>query len=134
MSLAERLLRPEIAALEPYTPIVPLDVLAERLGLPIEQLVKLDANENPYGPSPRAQAALAGESYYHIYPDPGQARLRAALSRFTGQAVERILCGAGADELIDLILRLCLTPGAAVMTARRPSACIASTPVCAAGA
>ncbi len=109
------LIRPTIAELEPYTPILPLDVLAARLGLPIERLVKLDANENPYGPSPRALAALAREPYYHIYPDPGHTRLRAALAAYTGQPVESILCGAGADELIDLILRLCLAPGDAVI-------------------
>lgn len=109
------LIRPEIAELEPYTPILPLDRLAARLGLPVERLIKLDANENPYGPSPRALAALAHERHYHIYPDPGHARLRAALSDYTGQPVEHILCGAGADELIDLILRLCIAPGDAVI-------------------
>lgn len=115
MSLPARLIRPAIADLEPYTPILPLDVLAARLGLPVERLVKLDANENPYGPAPRARAALANEPFYHIYPDPGHTRLRAALSTYTGQPVERILCGAGADELIDLILRLCIDPGDTVI-------------------
>ena len=111
MPIASRLVRPEIAELEPYTPILPLDVLAARLGLPVERLVKLDANENPYGPSPRALEALAREPHYHIYPDPGHTRLRAALSDYTGQPPERILCGAGADEMIDLIIRLCIAPG-----------------------
>jgi histidinol-phosphate aminotransferase len=109
------LIRPEIADLEPYTPIVPLDVLAQQLGLPIEQIVKLDANENPYGASPRALEALANEPYYAIYPDPEHRSLRAALSAYTGQPVERIVCGAGADELIDLLLRLLLRPGDAVI-------------------
>lgn len=115
MFTAASLVRPEIADLEPYTPILPLDVLAARLGLPIERLVKLDANENPYGPSPMALQALAHEPYYHIYPDPGHTRLRAALAEYTGLPAEHILCGAGADELIDLILRLCLAPGDAVI-------------------
>jgi histidinol-phosphate aminotransferase len=115
MFTAASLVRPEIAELEPYAPILPLDVLAARLGIPVERLVKLDANENPYGPSPRALAALANERYYHIYPDPGQTRLRAALADYTGQPAEQILCGAGADELIDLILRLCVAPGDAVI-------------------
>ncbi|PDW00972.1 histidinol-phosphate transaminase [Candidatus Viridilinea mediisalina] len=109
------LIRPEIAELEAYTPIQPLEVLAERLGLPVERLVKLDANENPYGPPPRVWAALADEQHYHIYPDPGHSRLRAALADYTGQAAETILCGAGADELIDLILRLILRPGEVVL-------------------
>lgn len=121
MFRAASLIRPEVADLEAYTPILPLDVLAARLGLPIERLVKLDANENPYGPSPAALAALAGSGspaghpFYHIYPDPGHTRLRAALADYTGAPAEAILCGAGADELIDLILRLCIAPGDAVI-------------------
>lgn len=37
-------------ALDPYAPVKPLDVLAEEIGVKIEDLVKLDANENLYGP------------------------------------------------------------------------------------
>jgi histidinol-phosphate aminotransferase len=123
MSLVD-LIRPEIADLEPYTPILPLDVLAVRLGIPIERLVKLDANENPYGPSPKTVQALAdlagtdgptGRLSLAIYPDPNQTRLRTALSGYVGQPAERILCGAGADELIDLVLRLFLSPGDTVI-------------------
>ena len=68
----ERLLRPEIAEMEEYTPIVPLEVLSRRLGIPADRIVKLDANENPYGPLPAVAEALAEYSYYHIYPDPEQ--------------------------------------------------------------
>jgi histidinol-phosphate aminotransferase len=115
MPAISHLIRPEIAELEAYTPIVPLDVLAARLGLPVEQLVKVDANENPYGPAPKALAALAHEPYYAIYPDPNATQLREALSSYTGQPIERIVCGAGADELIDLVLRLVINPGDAVI-------------------
>lgn len=109
------LIRPEIADLEAYTPIVPLEVLAERLGLPVEQIVKLDANENPYGPAPAALAALQHTATYHIYPDPEHTALRAALAGYTGRPSEEILCGAGADELIDLVLRLIINPGDAII-------------------
>jgi histidinol-phosphate aminotransferase len=120
MSIISRLLRPDIAALEPYAPILPLEVLAEQLGIPAERLVKLDANENPYGPSPRAREAIAAlaaaePSPYAIYPDPDHTRLRAALSEFSGQPPERIICGAGADELIDLLMRALLLPGDAIV-------------------
>ncbi len=106
-----RLLRSDITALEPYTPIVPFEVLAERLGMPIEKIVKLDANENPFGPSPRALAAMASYPHYAIYPDPEHNQLREALSRYTGQPKDRIICGAGSDELIDLLMRAFLMPG-----------------------
>ncbi len=111
----ERLIRANLAALEPYTPIAPFEALSERLGLPMEQIVKLDANENPYGPSPRALAAVASYPYYAIYPDPEQRPLRRALSTYTGQPVERILCGNGSDEIIDLLMRLFVEPGDVVV-------------------
>jgi histidinol-phosphate aminotransferase len=120
MSRLNHLLRPDIAALGSYTPVVPVEVLAERLGLPVAQIVKLDANENPYGPAPRALAALADLSKSQamrsaIYPDPEHTALRRKLSTYLGQPIERIVCGAGSDELIDLLMRLTLTPGSTII-------------------
>ncbi len=109
--IAERLLRPDLAAIEAYQPIVPFEVLAERLGRPIGDIVKLDANENPYGPPPGVLAALAAGRHYHIYPDPDANGLRQAISRYTGVPASCLLAGMGADELIDLVLRAVLTPG-----------------------
>jgi histidinol-phosphate aminotransferase len=111
------LIRPDLAALEPYTPIVPFEALSERLGLPAERIVKLDANENPYGPSPRALEAIASYPHYAIYPDPDQRPLRRALASYIGQPEERIFCGNGSDEIIDLLMRLFLAPGDAVVEA-----------------
>lgn len=93
-----------------YTPIEPFEVLSNRLGIPVEKIVKLDANENPYGPSPKALAALADLPFAHIYPDPESRALRAGLAQFTGVPEEFLLAGAGADELIDLLLRVLLEP------------------------
>jgi len=109
------LIRPEIITMEPYTPIVPFEVLSARLGRAPSEIIKLDANENPYGPSPKALAALANLQFSHIYPDPASTALRAALSRDLGLPAENILCGAGADELIDLVIRLFIRPGDAVI-------------------
>ncbi len=104
-----------ITSLPPYTPIEPFDVLSERVGRAPDQIIKLDANENPYGMSPRAREALASLAYGHIYPDPESRALRAALSRFTGAPAENLLPGSGADELIDLIMRVTLSPGDAIL-------------------
>ncbi len=101
--------------MEPYTPIVPFEVLSHQLGRPPEQIVKLDANENPYGPAPAVREALARYPFVHIYPDPEQRELRAALADYTGVPAEHILAGSGADELIDLICRLTLAPGDAII-------------------
>ncbi|MEZ4832379.1 MAG: hypothetical protein R2873_10325 [Caldilineaceae bacterium] len=72
MPTPNALLNPHLAGLEEYTPILPFEVLSERLGIAAEQIVKLDANENPYGPLPAVLEALAEYNYYHIYPDPQQ--------------------------------------------------------------
>jgi len=103
--------RNHILELEPYTPIVPFDVLSEKLGRPAGEIVKLDANENPYGPPPEVRVALSQVEYPHIYPDPESRQLRAALSHDVGVPMENLLVGCGADELIDLLLRVVLEPG-----------------------
>lgn len=104
--------RAELKMMQAYTPIVPYDVLAERLGRPIDQIVKLDANENPYGPSPKAIEAMANAPFLHVYPDPESASLREALAEYSGVPMEHLMAGAGADELIDLLFRLFVSPGA----------------------
>ena len=114
-TLYKNLIRPNIADMAPYTPIVPFDVLSKRLGIPAEDIIKLDANENPYGPAPSVYRALADEKDYHIYPDPDSTALRQALSEYTGIDATHIIAGQGADELIDLIVRLFVTPGDAVI-------------------
>lgn len=107
----ESLIRPDVLKMQPYTPIVPFEVLSARLGRDPETIVKLDANENPYGPSPKALAAISNLQSHHIYPDPESGALRRALAAHTGLPAENLLAGAGADELIDLVLRLFLQPG-----------------------
>lgn len=94
-----------------YEPILPLDVLSEQLGRPADQIVKLDANENPFGPLPTVGEVLARLDQVHVYPDPESRHLRRALGQYHDLAAETILAGAGADELIDLIMRLVIEPG-----------------------
>jgi len=113
--IADLLLRPDVAGMEAYTPIVPFEVLTARLGRAPEAITKLDANENPYGPPPRALAALAAGHSYHVYPDPESTALRGAIAAYTGAPYERLLAGMGADELIDLILRAVISPGDGVI-------------------
>jgi histidinol-phosphate aminotransferase len=99
-----------------YQPIEPFDVLSARLGRPIAEIIKLDANENPYGPAPKARQALAELAFANIYPDPESRALRASLSAFTGVPAEYLMASSGADELIDLLLRVLLEPGESVLT------------------
>jgi histidinol-phosphate aminotransferase len=109
--MALDLIREHIRGLDPYKPIIPLKVLSEQMGQPIERLIKLDANENPYGMPPSALKRLANLRYGHIYPDPESRQIRQRLSEYLQLPFENILVGAGADELIDLIARLTMDPG-----------------------
>jgi histidinol-phosphate aminotransferase len=104
-------IRAHLEALPPYTPIEPFEVLSERVGREPSQIVKLDANENPYGPLPVVREALGKLDFPHIYPDPESRLLRKSLAKFTGVGEEYLLAGAGADELIDLLIRVFLEPG-----------------------
>ncbi|KAI5678371.1 hypothetical protein M9H77_09321 [Catharanthus roseus] len=104
-------IRPHLRKLKPYQPILPFEVLSARLGRKPEDIVKLDANENPYGPPPEVFDALGEMKFPYIYPDPESRRLRAALAEDSGLESDYILAGCGADELIDLIMRCVLDPG-----------------------
>lgn len=106
-----RLVRGDLLGIEPYEPIVPLEVLSKRCGVSVKKLIKLDGNENPYGCSPRVLRALAKYPFYHIYPDPLHREIMGPLERYVGVGQEHIVAGSGSDELIDLVLRIFLEPG-----------------------
>jgi len=105
------LIRPDVFEMDAYTPIVPFEVLCAQLGLPADQIIKVDANENPYGPSPKVADALARYPYYHIYPDPNHTVLREALESYVGVGREHLMLGTGSDELLDVVIRLFCQPG-----------------------
>ncbi len=105
-----RLWRSVLDALTPYDAGPPLESLAEELGRP--DLVRLSANENPLGPSPRAVAAVAREAArMHLYPDGGSTALREALARRLGVRADQLVVGNGADELIALVAAAAFEPG-----------------------
>lgn len=109
--MTKSFLREHIKKIQPYQPIIPFEILSSQLGIPIEDLIKLDANENPYGMPPSARKRLENLQFGHIYPDPESRKLRQKLSEFLKIPFENILAGAGADELIDLIVRVTMDAG-----------------------
>jgi histidinol-phosphate aminotransferase len=106
----EKLIRSGLVAFGGYSPCKSPETLEGQVEVPVESIIKLDANENPYGCSPRVQQALASCSHLNIYPDAGQTELRKLLAGYTGVGVERIVASNGSDQLIDLILRLFVGP------------------------
>ena len=112
----EKLVRIDMSRFGAYSPCKSPDVIARKLGLPESEILKLDANENPYGCSPRVREALANYPYLNIYPDAAQTELRENLSQYVGLGPEYIVAGNGSDELIDLLLRIFVAPGDEVIT------------------
>ena len=68
------------------------------------KIVKLSSNENPYGPSPKAIEAYTNEvQYLHRYPDGSATMLRNSIGKVFNLDSNRIICGAGSDEIISLL-------------------------------
>ncbi len=107
----EALVRPEIVEMESHLPGDSLTVASRRLGREPEEIIKLDANENPYGCSVRVQELLASFDAYHRYPDSIMSGLRSRLETYTAIRRERILLTNGVSELVDLVMRVFVRPG-----------------------
>jgi histidinol-phosphate aminotransferase len=76
-------------------------------------MIKLDSNENPFGPSPLAvQAMQAALADCGSYPDDDASALRSKLSKLHGVSEEQILITSGLTELLGMIARTFLTTGA----------------------
>ena len=107
----ERLIRPILATLDAYPTHKSPETLSGKVKVPVESIIKLDANENPYGCSPRVSRALATYPYFNSYPDARQTELRQLLQKYTGIDAGCIVAANGSGELIDDILRLFIKPG-----------------------
>ncbi|MGH6952336.1 MAG: histidinol-phosphate transaminase [Vitreimonas sp.] len=94
-----------ILEIEPYRP-------GRAMAPGFEHPIKLSANENALGCSPRARAAyLAASTALHLYPDPRASALRAALARKHGLDPDRIVFGTGSDEIFSMACQAYLRPG-----------------------
>lgn len=98
------LVRPAVRAVPSY---VPAKLPAER---PTRE-IKLDMNESPWGPSPKARAALASFEQTHRYPDFHASELREALAGYAGVPAEQIIPGAGLDDVLNSLFVLLVDPG-----------------------
>jgi len=107
----ERLIRPDLVTFGGYAARKSPETLEGKIEVPVENIIKLDANENPYGCSPRVSQALAAYPDFNIYPDDGQTGLRKLLEGYTGVNAKHIMAGGGSNQLIDLVLRLFINQG-----------------------
>jgi histidinol-phosphate aminotransferase len=90
-----------------YTPIEPFEVLSKRYGRDPKDIVKLDANENPYGPPPEVQQALGNMQFPHIYPDPETRQLRKALAVWNDIPMEHLLVSKQAVSIMNSLQCSC---------------------------
>jgi len=97
--------RPGVLEIEAYVP-------GKSSAPGVAKVFKLSSNETPLGPSPRAIAAYkAGADHLEDYPDGAASELREAIGRAFGLDPNRIVCGAGSDELLNMLARAYLADG-----------------------
>src|SRR5438132_802373 len=97
--------RPGVLAIDPYVP-------GKSKAPGVARVFKLSSNETPLGPSPKAVAAYhAVGEHLQDYPDGDSTALREAIGRTFGLDPSRIVCGAGSDDLLNLIADAYLRDG-----------------------
>src|SRR3954462_3828193 len=106
MSLVERPQpRPGVLKIQAYVP-------GKSSAPGVAKVFKLSSNETPLGASPKAiEAYDAVGKHLHDYPDGGATELREAIGRTFGLDPARIVCGAGSDDLLNLLARAYLQDG-----------------------
>lgn len=100
---------PAVLGLSPYVPGKPISELEREYG--VHDIIKLASNENPWGPSPVALAAIqAALPELWLYPDGGAHELKQALARHLGLSASQLTVGNGSNELLLLLAETFLGP------------------------
>jgi histidinol-phosphate aminotransferase len=108
-----------LKTLPTYQPGRPIEEVARELGLSVEGIIKVASNENPFGPSPLAlaamQKALAG---VNLYPDGNAFYLKQKLAARLGVEPANLILGNGSNEIIEFAGHALLAPGADVVVSQ----------------
>ncbi len=107
-------IRPAVKRLAGFTPNKSPDLLKKKI--PPEEIIKLNGNENPYGCSPAVNQALFECKKFSIYPDATQQEVRSLVAGYAGTTPDRVVAAAGADQRLDVIVRLFIDPGDEMIT------------------
>jgi histidinol-phosphate aminotransferase len=105
-------LSPFLKTLPVYQPGRPVEEVARELGIPADSIIKIASNENPFGPSPLAiaamQKAIAG---VNLYPDGNAFYLKQKLAAKLGVETSNLILGNGSNEIIEFVAHALLAPG-----------------------
>ncbi|HXE41553.1 MAG TPA: aminotransferase class I/II-fold pyridoxal phosphate-dependent enzyme, partial [Candidatus Baltobacteraceae bacterium] len=105
-------INPALKNLPVYQPGRPIEEVARELNLPADSIIKVASNENPFGPSPLAiaamQKAIAG---VNLYPDGNAFYLKQKLAAKLGIEPANLILGNGSNEIIEFVAHALLAPG-----------------------
>ena len=95
---------PALKNLPVYQPGRPIEEVARELGLPAQDIIKLASNENSFGPSPLALAAMEKSlQQAHLYPDGNAFYLKRKLAATLGVEPTNLVLGNGSNEIIEFV-------------------------------
>lgn len=110
---------PFLKNLPVYQPGRPIEEVARELGIPADTIIKVASNENPFGPSPKAiaamQKAIAG---VNLYPDGNAFYLKQKLAAKLGIEPNNLILGNGSNEIIEFIAHALLAPNDEVVVSQ----------------
>ncbi len=105
-------LSPFLKTLPVYQPGRPIEEVARELNLPADSIIKVASNENPFGPSPLALAAMQKAiTGVNLYPDGNAFYLKQKLAAKLGIETTNLILGNGSNEIIEFVSHALLTPG-----------------------
>lgn len=118
-----------LKTLPTYQPGRPIEEVARELGLPAASIIKVASNENPFGPSPLALAAMQKTlPGVNLYPDGNAFYLKQKLAAKLGIEPANLILGNGSNEIIEFVAHALLGPGANIVVSQY---CFAIYPIAA---
>ena len=112
-------LSPFLKNLPTYQPGRPIEEVARELGLPAESIIKVASNENPFGPSPLAVAAMQkAVPHVNLYPDGNAFYLKQKLAAKLGVEPANLVLGNGSNEIIEFVAHALLAPGTDIVVSQ----------------
>lgn len=97
----------------------PIELVVREFGIAPKDVIKLASNENPVGTSPRVQEVIKAHAHKaHLYPDDSMFELKAALAKRFEVDENRIIIGAGSDQVLEFVSRALLNEETSVLMSR----------------